>query len=186
MAIMNSDLVLANAFFTTKREKLSIDELWDYYDYVDKKMNAIGKDVLDDFSIEEFLYYYEYGFDMCDDDYYIQVKDAFFKNCLKRDDIFDSKVWNRFYRMGLPKYVVKILDEAGRNFKPRNCDNCCYGSYVINELGENLYCDFNKWQPVMVDPDFCCSEHIFMDENACKDGEDEAKKGRQFIKKEDN
>ena len=60
--------------------------------------------------------------------------------------------------------------------RKRNCDNCCYGTYILNELGENLYCDINPYAMYakMVTPDYCCEEHIFMDDNFNKDIDDEA------------
>ena len=172
MAIINSDYVLANAFITTKQEKLSKDELWDYYTIVDNKLRPLKKDDIDDFSVDRFLYRFDYAFELSDDDFYIILSNK-----------FDKKHLDRYFRIGLPKYIIKLFDEAGKELKLRKCVNCCHGTYVLNELGENLYCNINEYAEYMdmVSPDDCCDNHIFMDDNFYKDHDDEIHK--QKLKK---
>ena len=173
MAIINSDYVLANAFITTKQNKLSKDELWDYYTIVNNKLNPLKKDDISDFSVDRFLYRFDYAFELSDDDFYIILSDK-----------FDKRLLDRYFRIGLPKYIIKLFDEAGKELKLRKCVNCCYGTYVLNELGENLYCNINEYAEYMdmVSPDDCCINHIFMDDNFYKDHDDEIHK--QKVKKQ--
>lgn len=57
--------------------------------------------------------------------------------------------------------LKKLID------KSRNCDNCAYSFFILNEDGENLYCGLNpnEFYVDMVSLDYCCPKHVFMDSN---------------------
>lgn len=51
--------------------------------------------------------------------------------------------------------------------KSRNCDNCAYSFFILNEDGENLYCGYrpDEFYVDIVTPSYCCKDHVFIDGN---------------------
>lgn len=99
------NVVVGHSFISTKRTKLTIEEIYQYCEIADELLEP--KYFVNSYKtyIDYFSKNYSYLF--------TQEGDTLKVNC-------DTSLLIRYFRLGLPKDLVKILDEAGEKFNSIN------------------------------------------------------------------
>ena len=101
------NVVVGHSFISTKRTELTLEEIYQYCEIADKLLEP--KYFVNSYKtcIDYFSKNYSYLF--------TQEGDTLKVNC-------DIRLLIRYFRLGLPKDLVKILDEAGEKFNSMKND----------------------------------------------------------------
>ena len=121
------NVVVGHSFISTKRTKLTLEEIYQYCEIADELLEP-----------KYFVYSYKICIDYFSKNYsylFTQEGDTLKVNC-------DIRLLIRYFRLGLPKDLVKILDEAGEKFNSINSDKL--QNFSVNKEDKNKNLELEK------------------------------------------
>lgn len=121
------NVVVGHSFISTKRTELTLEEIYQYCEIADELLEP-----------KYFVYSYKICIDYFSKNYscfFTQEKDTLKVNC-------DISLLIRYFRLGLPKDLVKILDEAGEKFNSINSDKL--QNFSVNKEDKNKNLELEK------------------------------------------